>query len=384
MKQKTKFKQTEIGMIPEDWEEKKLGDSIELKYGKGLPKSQRKKGKILVYGSNGIIGSHNEFFVNFPSIIIGRKGSVGEVLFSDKPCWPIDTTYFITQNESKLNLIFLYYKLLTLKLNRMNSHAAVPGLNREDIYRLKTNIPRSLPEQSAIAHILSTLDEKIELLQKQNKTLEEIGQAIFKKWFIDNPEKEGWEVSTIGKELKTILGGTPSRIKSEYWNGNINWINSGKVNEFRIIEPSEKITEEGLKKSATSLLPKGTVVLAITGATLGQVSKLEIDSCANQSVVGVLENEKLSSPYIYYWIKNRIYDIIGRQTGGAQQHINKGNIDAYSLLIPDKKTLKEFNKVIEPTFSKISNNCFNIQTLSQIRDSLLPKLMSGKIRVPVE
>ncbi|MCG2720124.1 MAG: restriction endonuclease subunit S, partial [Nanoarchaeota archaeon] len=136
--------------------------------------------------------------------------------------------------------------------------------------------------QQAIANILLKLDEKIELNNQMNQTLETMGKVLFKEWFIDGKKKE-WKTSTIGEELKTVLGGTPSRLKTEYWGGDINWINSGKVNEFRIVEPSEKITEEGLKKSATTLLLKGSVVIAITGATLGQVSRLEIDSCANQS-----------------------------------------------------------------------------------------------------
>ena len=363
----------------EDWEIKKIGNSLKLNYGKSLPETERKFGKVPVFGSNGVTGFHNNFLVKGPGIIIGRKGSVGEITFSEEDFWPIDTTYYLTKKDTELSLIFLYYKLLTLGINKMNSHAAVPGLNREDVYVINTRIP-PLPEQQTIASILSSLDAKIELNNKMNKTLEAIGQAIFKKWFIDERKKE-WKISKIGKELKTILGGTPDRTKSEYWNGNINWVNSGKVNEFRITEPSEKITELGLKKSATSLLPKGTVVLAITGATLGQVSRLEINSCANQSVIGILENEKFSSEYLYYLIKNEIGEIIGFQTGGAQQHINKSNVDDFEIIIPDEKTLQNFNQLIKPIFHQISINSFQSQTLSQIRDALLPKLMSGEIRI---
>jgi len=284
----------------------------------------------------------------------------------------------------------------------------ITNINQTFLSNLPIILP-PLPEQYAIAKILSDLDSKIELLQKQNKTLEAIGQALFKHWFIDFefPNEEGkpykssggkmvfneelgkeipkrWEVSKIGTKLKVILGGTPDRTKKEYWNGDVNWINSGKVNEFRITEPSEKITKEGLEKSATKLLPKGTVVLAITGATLGQVSRLEIDSCANQSVIGILENDDLPSEYLFFWIKKTIYDIIRWQTGGAQQHINKGNVENSFILIPPSKIIKEYLRIARSQFNKISINCFLSQNLSKIRDSLLPKLMSGKIRVPVE
>ena len=151
------------------------------------------------------------------------------------------------------------------------------------------------------------------LTSLENDNLEQQAQALFKSWFVDfepfkNGEFEetelgmipkGWRVESLGNVCKCLLGGTPSRNKEDYWNGDIAWINSGEVNEFRITKPSEYITEEGLKNSATKLLPRKTTVLAITGATLGQVSLLEIDTCANQSVIGVLENEILPYEYIY-------------------------------------------------------------------------------------
>lgn len=170
-----------------------------------------------------------------------------------------------------------------------------------------------LDEQKAIAATLSCLDDKIELNNRINKNLEEIAQAIFKSWFVDfEPFQDGefedselgripkgWRVGKIEEYAKCELGGTPSRTKEEYWNGDIPWINSGKTNEFRITQPSEYITELGLASSSTKLLPAKTTVVAITGATLGQVSLLEIQSCTNQSVVGILENELVPYEFIY-------------------------------------------------------------------------------------
>ena len=186
-------------------------------------------------------------------------------------------------------------------------------------------------------------------------------------------------LDTLGKHVKCILGGTPSRDKKEYWSGNINWINSGEVNKFRIIKPSEKITELGLKKSATTLMPKGTTVLAITGATLGQISRLEIESCANQSVIGIVGNKELTNNYLYLCILNNISDIIKSQTGGAQQHINKGNVENFKIYIPSKKELEKFENQVGNIFDKIALNCTENQNLEQLRDTLLPKLMNGEI-----
>ena len=187
--------------------------------------------------------------------------------------------------------------------------------------------------------------------------------------------------TTLGKICKCELGGTPSRNKPEYWGGTIPWINSGEVNNFRIIKPSEYITKEGLDRSATKLLPKKTTVIAITGATLGQVSLLEISSCANQSVVGVLPNDEMPYEYIYPFVKSSIKNLISHQTGGAQQHINKQNVEQLIVKLPQKKLMIEYRNKVKSIYQLISNNCFENNKLKQLRDTLLPKLMSGEIDV---
>ena len=266
-------------------------------------------------------------------------------------------------------------------------------------YSELSNIMVSLPSQKAqknIVSILSSLDRKIELNNKINADLEEMAQAIFKNWFVDfEPFKdgkfvdselgmipEGWKVGTLGEFCKCLLGGTPSRSKEEYWNGEVNWINSGEINKFRILEASEKITELGLAKSATKLLPKKTTVLAITGATLGQVSLLEIDTCANQSVIGVLENTEVPYEYIYPFIKDRIEMLIQHQTGGAQQHINKDNVESLIFLLPAINVLEDYISLVSPMYKRIESQCFENLYLSLLRDTLLPRLMSGELEVP--
>ena len=246
---------------------------------------------------------------------------------------------------------------------------------------MKYKVPNVSPEiQQKIASILSALDHKIELNQRQNNNLEQQAQALFKSWFVDK-EYEVERETTLGVVCKCELGGTPSRIKSEYWGGNIAWINSGEVNNFRITKASEYITEIGLKHSATKLLPRKTTVLAITGATLGQISLLEIDSCTNQSVVGVLENETLPYEFIYPYICYNIKELLSHQTGGAQQHINKQNVEQLTLSLPKSTLIKDYKNIVAPIFELIAKNCFESERLAAIRDALLPKLMSGEIDV---
>lgn len=296
----------------------------------------------------------------------------------------------------------------------INVGAIFESLKCADIPNFRLTIP-PLSDQHAIADILNALDDKIELNHGMNETLEAMARAVFKSWFVDfDPVRakaegrqpfgmdaasaalfpksfsrtptgmipEDWRVSNLGGELTTLLGGTPSRSNPAYWtDGTVPWINSGKVNEFRIIEPSEYLTEDAVRNSATKILPRRTTVIAITGATLGQVSLLEIESCANQSVVGVLGSDTIPSEYVYFWIKQNIADLIAWQTGGAQQHINKENVNKLPLTRPSTSVLQAYMSLVKPIFDKIRNNCFESLTLARTRDSLLPKLISGEIHV---
>lgn len=234
----------------------------------------------------------------------------------------------------------------------------------------------SFEKQQQIVQILSSLDDKIELNAQINHNLEEQAKAIFREYF--QPHEK---VVPLGSICKCVLGGTPNRNKSEFWGGDIPWINSGKVNEFRITTASEYITDSGLKNSSTKLLPCYTTVIAITGATLGQVSLLEIASCANQSVVGVLQNDNVPYTFIYPFIKENILELISNQTGGAQQHINKQNVEALPVPCYSPDLISEYHEKISPLYGQISNNCFESERLTGLRDLLLPKLMSGEIDV---
>jgi type I restriction enzyme S subunit len=246
---------------------------------------------------------------------------------------------------------------------------------------MEYEVPELLYEdQCKIAGILEVIDEKIELNTNINKNLEEQAQLLFTDRFVVNNYTVAQETK-LGTICKCILGGTPSRAKAEYWGGTIPWINSGEINRFRIISPSELITQDGLDHSATKMLPAKTTVLAITGATLGQVSLLEIDACANQSVVGIIPNDSLPYEFIYPFIKAKINELISHQTGGAQQHINKQNVESLPVSIPTKDILDDFVALVSPMYSIIASNCFENMRLENMRDSLLPQLMSGELDV---
>ena len=143
------------------------------------------------------------------------------------------------------------------------------------------------------------------------------------------------------------------------------WINSGQVNDLRITEPSELITERAVEQSSTKVMPKRTTLVAITGATLGKVSLSEIKCCANQSVVGIYDKEGLFNEYIYLSIKNEIDSLVSLAGGGAQQHINKEIVNNKDILIPDENVGKEFSNIIKPLFELMALLMFSVDSLLQ-------------------
>lgn len=320
-------------------------------------------------------------------ILVAKDGSYLKHIFickKNKQEAILSSIALFRPNTKIINPNFLCYLLKSpniynyIKLNCV-SGSALPRIILKDFKNITIGIP-PLETQQKIAKVLSAIDDKIELNNSINNNLEQQAQAIFKSWFIDN-EYEIEKETVIGEVCKCELGGTPSRNKKEYWDGSIAWINSGTVNNYRITKATEYITELGLSKSATKLLPQKTTVLAITGATLGQISLLEIDSCANQSVVGILENEKVPYEFIYPYICHNIHELLSHQTGGAQQHINKQNIEQLAISLPKHDVICKYKKYVNPIYSKITNNCFENEQLAQLRDTLLPKLMSGEIDV---
>lgn len=347
------------------------------------------------------------------SLLFSSRAPIGYLAINKEP---LTTNQgfksLILKKEFDVEFFYYLFKDRAEYIKSFASGSTFQEVSGSVVKNLSFLIP-DIKEQKNISNILSKIDQKIEINKKINQTLEEIAKTLFKSWFIDfEPVKaklkgaptglskkigdlfpnsfedselgkipKGWKISKIGKSLKVILGGTPSRKISNYWNGTIPWINSGKINNFRIISPSEFITQEGYNNSSTKMLPKRSTLIAITGATLGQVSINEIDICANQSVIGIPPSDIVPSEFVYLWIKTSINKLISSQTGGAQQHINKNNVEEHLILIPSSKCNIMFQGIIKPMFDKISINSFENKTLISLRDTILPKLISGELKI---
>jgi len=339
------------------------------------------------------------------SVIIAMYGATaGKVAINKIPLTTNQACCNLIIDESKADYRFLYYNILSRfsSIANMAVGGAQQNLNAGMIKDLFISTP-DLPTQTAIAEILSSLDDKIELNNKINQELENLAQTLFKQWFIDfefpnengEPYKssggemedselgeipKGWEVVRLETHAKISLGGTPSRNNGDYWNGNIPWVNSGAINENYILKPIELITQEGLDNSSTKLIPKHSTLIAITGATLGQVSYSLIDACYNQSVISLTPPDN-TKEFIHLLVNTIIPELIKHQTGGAQQHINKGNVETFKVLFPPENILNSFKEILTDLYLKIECYIKENQQLTTLRDTLLPKLISGELEV---
>jgi len=391
-----------------EFKEYLLGDISLFKYGT-MPKKEliSEKG-FPIYTGYRYVGYYPTYNIEKESLIVIARGvgGTGDVKICPPKTHLTNLSIAFDIDKNIIEKKYLYYKFILSNLKYLDSGSAQSQITINDLKRINVKLP-SLINQKAVANILSSLDDKIQLNHKINKNLEELAQTIYKRWFVDFefPNEigepymssggemsdselgfipKGWKITNIGEVCKTVLGGTPSRKNEDYWNGSVNWINSGKVNELRVIMASEKVTVLGMENSSTKLMPSKTTIIAITGATLGAVSLLEIDTCANQSVIGIYQSEKLPYSYVYSTIKDKITDIIGRQTGGAQQHINKNDVNSFKILLPEFQIINKFHNTVEKFHDEIANRLFQNIKLSSIRDELLPKLMYGEIEVPIE
>ncbi|UTS70979.1 restriction endonuclease subunit S [Mycoplasma bradburyae] len=164
----------------------------------------------------------------------------------------------------------------------------------------------------------------------------------------------GWEVKKLSELCNILLGGTPSTKNSEYWNGDINWLNSGEIAQFPVVTSAKKITQKGIDNSATKLIPKGATVISITGNI--RVSCLAIEACANQSVVAVLENKKFKHPFIHQYLSRLISNYTAISTGNCQKHINKETVENSLIVVPEEQVLLKYYLLSAPMYEILIKN----------------------------
>jgi type I restriction enzyme S subunit len=340
------------------------------------------------------------------SVLMSVRAPVGDTNIADQEICIGRGLSSLSMKKGNNKFLFYLIKANKSKILANEAGTVFGAINKNVLSNIYLSITTNIDEQNTISSFLCNLDSKIEINLNISKNLEELAQTLYKRWFVDfefpnekgEPYKssgvetvdselglipKGWEVKQIGEVFETVLGGTPSRSKKEFWGEGHQWLKSGELNNYRITRGTETITDLGLNSSATKLMPVGTTLIAITGY-VGLVSMLEIEACANQSVVGIIPNSNYPRSFLYSMIKNDIERISSKQTGSAQQHINKNDINSHKFISPNLSIIKKFDATVENIHKKIAVILFESEKLAELRDLLLPKLMSGEIEVPIE
>ncbi len=366
------------------WKKTTLGSVLNFRRGHDLPKSKMQKGKYPVIGSNGQIGYHNEYTTQSPVITIGRSGNIGKPIITHENAWAHNTTLYVDDLKGN-NPEYIYYFLQTLNLEKYGGGSAVPTLNRNHIHPIKTMIPK-LNTQKVIAGILSALDDKIECNNKINKNLEEQAQALFKHWFVDFefPNEEGKPYkSSDGKMVESELGLIPKGWKVEKLNRIIK-ISSGKRPKVKVERKSSEYNIEILGASGVmgytndSLYTEKILVIGRVG-THGVIQRVNYNCWTSDNTLVIKTNYY---NYISQVLNNIDYRSLNR--GSTQPLITQTDIKNTDVVIPKEEYIGKFENLNNTLFGIISKNHFQNQVLANIRDTLLPKLMSGEIEVPIE
>jgi len=391
-----------------EWEWKTWGDLALLEYGKGLRDYQESDGPFRVFGTNGPIGWHDEPLCPFPSVIIGRKGAYRGIHFSPDPFYVIDTAFYLNP-KVKFNIKWAYYELLTHDINGMDSGSAIPSTSRDSFYSLPVIVPPE-DEQNAIAHILGSLDDKIELNRRMNETLEAMARAIFKSWFVDfDPVRakaegrntglpneisdlfpnsfedselgeipKGWEIGAIGDiGIQSRTGVKPEEIKSSenyialehmpkrsisLWN----WANSKNIT------------------SGKFRFKKSNILFGKLRPYFHKVGVPAIDGVCSTDIVVVVPNEEQYYGLLLGHLSSDAFVSYtnSASTGTKMPRTNWKDMSCFLIAIPDREVSRLFTQYLKHIVQKLHSNIYESNTLASLRDTLLPKLISGEIRIP--
>ena len=338
----------------------------------------------------------------FNDILYSVVGSFGKpVLIKDNKPFAFQRHIAILRpNNEIVDSRFLYYVMLSRDFYMQADTVAIGAAQRTISLTALRNMEVELPSmeiQHRIANILSRYDSLIENYQKQIKLLEEAAQRLYKEWFVDlhfpghentnivDGLPEGWEKKKISDVCTMIgAGSTPSRRNNAYWDdGNIRWVKTKELLDNWIFDTEEYITEEGLNNSSTKMFPVNTILMAIYASpTLGRLGILAQECCCNQAALGLVANEKLIS---WVWLYLKLFELRDEfnavARGAGQQNISGVVVKNWEITVPNKKTIEDFAKMAKPYFENAKSLQSQLRLLTEARDRLLPKLMSGEITI---
>ncbi len=389
----------------EEWKEYKLGEVVNILDYKRVPLSSKerstRKGNYPYYGAQGIIDYIDDYIFDGTYLLIAEDG---ENLKSQKQnvaqlasgkYW-VNNHAHIVESNGKSDIRYICYLLNMMDLSGYITGSAQPKLNQANLTSISLQLP-SLESQKRIADFLSIFDDKIEVNRRINDNLEQQAQALFKSWFVDfEPFKDGefveselgmipkgWRVGTLS-ELGDIVGGsTPSKAKPEYYTNNgIAWLTPKdlSISQRKFTSKGEiGITPEGYESCSTKLMPRGTVIFS-SRAPIGYITIAKNGICTNQGFKSVIPTFA-GTAFLYCFLKESTLEIENKATGSTFKEASGSLMKSLPAIIPEKSVLEDFENLLNPIFHQQEVVEEESSLLSSLRDSLLPRLLSGELNL---
>ena len=398
-----------------NWENTTLGEVLTLQRGMDLPVQDRQIGKFPVVASTGVVGYHTEAPVKGPGVVIGRSGSIGGGQYINQDFWPLNTTLWVKDFKGN-DPRYCYYLLKAIDFSSMNAGSGVPTLNRNHLHPMRV-YRAPIKAQKYIANLLGYMDDSISLLHRTNTTLESIAKALFQSWFVDfDPVRakldgsqpagideptanlfpdtfqdselgnipKGWTIKPVGEVVDCVGGGTPSTAELKYWEeGTHHWTTPKDFSSLQspiLLNTDRKLTDAGIAKISSGLLPAGTLLLS-SRAPVGYLAIASMPVAINQGFIALKCNEYASNYFMLNWCQSNMPEIESRATGTTFAEISKQNFRPIRVVLPSKNLMSAFTAKVEPLYEQITANLRQSQTLASLRDTLLPKLLSGELSV---
>lgn len=406
-----------------EWPTKKLGEvtiNFDTKR-RPVKEADRKKGPYPYYGASGIVDYVDDFIFDGEYLLVAEDGEnlrtrQTPIAFrASGKFWVNNHAHIITGNEYSTTR-YLEYAILGTDIQSYLTGAVMPKLTQGNLNKIEIPCP-SKEVQKKIVDVLGALDDRITLLRETNKTLEAIAQAIFKSWFIDfDPVRakmegrtpagmdeetaalfpdelveselglvpKGWSVIPFRSAIEVIGGGTPKTSVDEFWGGDIPWfsvVDAPSQSDVFVIDTEKKITTAGLNGSSTKLLPVGTTIISARG-TVGKIALTGCEMAMNQSCYGL--RGKAKDRYFTYFSTTRLVNHLKKNAHGSVfDTITQETFSGVYLAYPSHALINTYENFVDPMMMKIRSNLYKSKVLADMRDALLPRLISGRLR-PVD
>lgn len=384
-----------------------LQELMKIKYGKNQKKVEDENGEFPILGTGGVMGYANKFLYDKPSVLIGRKGSISKVKYIDKPFWTVDTLFYTEINENKALPLYIYYYLSQIDFNYYNEGTTIPSLRTETLNKIEIYLP-NIKVQNKIVDFFSNIDKKIELNTKIISNLEQLSQTLFKNWFIDFefPNEEGKSYKSSGGEMvESELGEIPKAWEiynvNEFAKSISNSINKKEKQYAKFLNTSDVLDGEiadvdflptkNMPGQAKKLIEQNDILYSEIRPKNKRYAYIQIENADDYVVSTKLmvlrtNEEILSSKLFYIWLtmQSTINEInqIAESRSGTFPQITFSILSKFKLALPPKNLMDALTATVTPVLNEIYELRSENKKLVELRDTLLPKLLSGEIEIP--